>query len=264
MDLGSGRGRDVLRMAEAVGASGHAFGIDTSEGMLEKARETATRLGVANASFLRADLQSLPLESESVDLVISNCTINHAADKQAVWNEIHRVLKPGGRFVVSDIYATREVPPEFATDAQAIAECWAGAVTREQYFRQLARAGFAQVEVREESDPYPSGHLDECREGREELPFADGSFDLVFLGHVLHEADDPQAALREARRVAGKDRHPGVAVSRGGGRAPLAHRLSQARVFEIAAAAGLSSLRRIELSHMDFYTWDRETAHELH
>ena len=95
VDLGSGRGRDVLRLAEAVGTSGHAFGIDTSEGMLEKARETATRLGVANASFLRADLQDLPLDSGSVDLVISNCTINHAADKQAVWNEIHRVLKTG-------------------------------------------------------------------------------------------------------------------------------------------------------------------------
>jgi arsenite methyltransferase len=160
VDLGSGRGRDVLRLAEAVGLSGHAFGIDASEGMLEKARETAARLGVTNASFLRADLQNLPLEAESVDLIISNCTINHAADKQAVWNEVHRVLKPGGRFVVSDIYATREVPPEFATDAQAIAECWAGAVTREQYFSQLARAGFAKVEVREESDPYPKGKIE--------------------------------------------------------------------------------------------------------
>ena len=96
MDLGSGRGRDTLRMAEAVGATGHAFGIDASEGMLEKARETATRLGVTNASFLRADLAALPLESESVDLVVSNCTINHATDKQAAWNEIYRVLKPGG------------------------------------------------------------------------------------------------------------------------------------------------------------------------
>jgi arsenite methyltransferase len=160
VDLGSGRGRDVLRMAEAVGASGHAYGIDASEGMLEKARETAGRLGVTNATFLRGDLEHLPLESKSVDLVISNCTINHATDKQAAWNEIHRVLKPGGRFVVSDIYATRPVPPEFATDPQAVAECWAGAVTRPQYFAQLARAGLAQVEVREESDPYPKGGIE--------------------------------------------------------------------------------------------------------
>ena len=160
VDLGSGRGRDVLRLAEAVGPNGHAFGIDASEGMLGKARDTATRLGVTNATFLQGDLHSLPLESESVDLVISNCTINHAADKQAVWNEIHRVLKPGGRFVVSDIYATGEVPREYAADPQAVAECWAGAVTREQYFRQLAEAGFAQVEVREESDPYSKGKIE--------------------------------------------------------------------------------------------------------
>ena len=160
VDLGSGRGRDVLRLAEAVGPNGHAFGIDASEGMLEKARETAKRLGVANATFLKGDLQSLPLESKSVDLVISNCTINHAADKQAVWNEIHRVLKPGGRFVVSDIYATSEVPQEYAADPQAVAECWAGAATRDQYFHQLAQAGFAHVQVREESDPYPKGKIE--------------------------------------------------------------------------------------------------------
>lgn len=160
VDLGSGRGRDTLRMAEAVGAKGHAFGIDASEGMLEKARDTAARLGMTNASFLRADLAALPLESESVDLVVSNCTINHATDKQAAWNEIYRVLKPGGRFVVSDIYATREVPPELATDPQAVAECWAGATTREQYFHQLDQAGFARVEVREESDPYPKGKIE--------------------------------------------------------------------------------------------------------
>ncbi len=160
VDLGSGRGRDTRRMAEAVGPAGYAYGIDASEGMLEKARETAGRLGVTNARFIRADFAALPLGSESVDLVISNCAINHAEDKQAVWNEIHRVLKPGGRFVVSDIYATREVPPEYATDPQAVAECWAGASTREQYFRQLAAAGFSRVEVREESDPYPKGAIE--------------------------------------------------------------------------------------------------------
>ncbi|MGO9413114.1 MAG: methyltransferase domain-containing protein [Spirochaetia bacterium] len=154
VDLGSGQGRDVLRMAGEVGDQGHAYGIDASEGMLKKARASAERLGVANASFIQADLQHLPLESGSVDLVISNCTINHAPDKQAVWNEIYRILAPGGRFVVSDIYATQEVPAKYAEDPAAVAECWAGAVTREEYFSQLARAGFDGVEVREESEPY--------------------------------------------------------------------------------------------------------------
>lgn len=159
-DLGSGRGRDALRLAEAVGAGGHVYGIDVSEGMLEKARASAERLGVRNVTFLKSDLQSLPLESGSVDLVISNCTINHAADKQAVWNEISRILAPGGRFVVSDIYATRMVPPRFANDPAAVAECWAGAATREEYFRQVRSAGFKAVEVREESEPYAKGEIE--------------------------------------------------------------------------------------------------------
>ncbi len=160
VDLGSGQGRDVLRLAAEVGDQGHAYGIDASEGMLGKARASAERLGVRNATFVRAELGSLPLESGSVDLVISNCTINHAADKQAVWNEVYRVLAPGGRFVVSDIYATREVPANFANDPAAVAECWAGSVTRGEYFRQLSTAGFGQPDVLEESQPYAKGQIE--------------------------------------------------------------------------------------------------------
>jgi len=160
VDLGSGQGRDVLRMAEAVGKGGHVYGIDASDGMLERARSTAERLGVRNATFLKADLACLPLDSGSVNLVISNCTINHASDKQAVWNEIFRILAPGGRFVVSDIFAAREVPPAYAADPAAVAECWAGAVTREEYFRQLTAAGFHHVDVLEESEPYAKGKID--------------------------------------------------------------------------------------------------------
>jgi arsenite methyltransferase len=159
-DLGSGQGRDALRLAEAVGKDGHVYGIDASEGMLERARSTAERLGVRNVTFLKADLEHLPLDSGSVDLVISNCTINHASDKQAVWNEVFRVLTPGGRFVVSDIFATRVVPAAYAADPAAVAECWAGAVTREEYFRELAAAGFDRVEVREESEPYAKGKIE--------------------------------------------------------------------------------------------------------
>lgn len=160
VDLGSGRGRDAMRLAEAVGAAGHVYGIDASEGMLDKARQDARRLGAANVTFLRADLEHLPLEDASVNLVISNCTINHAPDKQAAWNEVYRILAPGGRLVVSDIYSTVEVPAEYAADAAAVAECWAGSVTRERYLQQLSRAGFRDVEVLEESDPYPKGKIE--------------------------------------------------------------------------------------------------------
>lgn len=159
VDLGSGRGTDVMRMAEEVGPEGHAYGIDISDGMLEKSKKTAAKLGIENVTFLKAELEMLPLEDTSVDLVISNCTINHAADKEAVWDEIYRVLKEGGRFVVSDIYATEPVPDEYRNDPQAVAECWAGSVTRNEYLMQLADAGFSDVQILEESEPYDKGSI---------------------------------------------------------------------------------------------------------
>ncbi len=159
VDLGSGRGTDALRLAEAVGEKGFVYGLDLSEGMLEKARRTAEKLGARNVQFLQAELESLPLEAGSVDLVTSNCTINHAADKQRVWNEIFRILRPGGRFVVSDIYALEDVPPEHAGNPEAVAECWGGAVTKAEYVRTLVRAGFRQVDILEESAPYEKGAI---------------------------------------------------------------------------------------------------------
>lgn len=158
VDLGSGRGTDVLRMAEAVGPDGHAWGIDITDGMLETARAKAAKLGLVNASFVRAELEALPLPSACADWVTSNCVLNHASDKAAVWREIARVLKPGGRFVVSDIYAVEPVPEEYRNDPEAIAECWAGAVEKHEYFEAIRAAGFERVEVLEESEPYEKGH----------------------------------------------------------------------------------------------------------
>jgi arsenite methyltransferase len=157
VDLGSGRGTDVLRMADQVGQSGFVFGIDVADGMLEKARKNAEKLEVKNVSFIHSELEKLDLPDHTADLVISNCTLNHAAEKQIVWNEIYRILKKGGRFVVSDIYATSPIPEEYRSDPAAIAECWAGAVTRDEYMRHLATAGFTSVEVIEESVPYRKG-----------------------------------------------------------------------------------------------------------
>ena len=104
VDLGSGRGTDVLRLAEDVGEDGFVYGIDISDGMIEKAKSTAAKLGVTNAEFIQSPLEQIKLDDNLADLVISNCTINHASDKQAVWNEVFRILKKGGRFIVSDIY----------------------------------------------------------------------------------------------------------------------------------------------------------------
>lgn len=159
VDLGSGRGTDVLRMAESVGDTGFVYGIDISDGMLEKARKNAEKFNTTNFKFVKSELENLDLPSKVADLVISNCTLNHASDKQAVWNEIYRILKGGGRFVISDIYSTTPVPEEYRNDPVAVAECWAGSVTRDEYLKHLENAGFSSVEIIEESAPYDKGKI---------------------------------------------------------------------------------------------------------
>lgn len=160
LDLGCGRGNDVMRMAERVGASGHAYGIDITDAMLDKARRTAEKLGVANVSFLKADLAALPLGDAEVDWVTSNCVLNHATDKAAVWREIARVLRPGGRFVVSDIYAIEPIPDQYRNDPEAVAECWAGAILKAEYLDAIAKAGLTDVDIIEESAPYVKGKVE--------------------------------------------------------------------------------------------------------
>jgi len=162
VDLGSGRGTDVLRMAESVCETGFVYGIDISDGMLEKARRNAEKFEVKNVSFVRSELEKLELPDQIADLVISNCTLNHATDKQAVWDEIFRILKKGGRFVISDIYATSPIADEYRNDPAAVAECWAGSVTRSEYMQHLEKAGFASVEILEESAPYAKGNAEVC------------------------------------------------------------------------------------------------------
>jgi SAM-dependent methyltransferase len=159
VDLGSGRGTDVIRLADIVGPQGFVYGIDMAESMIRKSIELATKLSKTNVKFIQSNLEELPLPDNSVNLIISNCTLNHVTNKQLVWNEIYRVLKPGGSFVISDIYATEKVPDEFHNDPVAIAECWAGAVTREEYLDQIKKAGFTSLEIFEESTPYPKGKI---------------------------------------------------------------------------------------------------------
>ena len=159
VDLGCGRGHDVLKMAEEVGTDGFVYGIDVSEGMLDKAFRTAAKLNISHVKFIKANLEELPLQDNSVDLLISNCTINHVQNKQKVWNEIYRILKSGGRFVVSDIYSETEVPEIYKNDPKAVSECWAGAITKDEYLSTLGHAGFKSVEILEESAPYAKGKI---------------------------------------------------------------------------------------------------------
>ncbi len=158
-DLGSGKGFDVLKMVTLAGQEGFAWGVDVSESMMETARENARKLNLSNTSFIKSELENIDLPDDSLDLVLSNCTINHSLNQGKVWKEIFRILKPGGTFVVSDIYALEEVPDHYRNDPEAVAECWAGAETKEKYFRNLKYAGFKSIDILEESVPYEKGKI---------------------------------------------------------------------------------------------------------
>ena len=151
VDLGSGGGLDVFLAATKVGPTGRAIGIDMTPEMIELARRNATRGNdgkpFTNVEFHLATIDKLPLADNSVDCVISNCVINLATDKPAVFREIARVLKTGGRLAVSDIALKRELPPELGNDIMAYVGCIAGAIPIAEYRRALLEAGFSQVEV---------------------------------------------------------------------------------------------------------------------
>ena len=149
VDLGSGGGLDVFLAARKVGPTGRAIGIDMTAEMIELARRNAAKLegGGANIEFHQATIDHLPLADETVDCVISNCVINLAPDKQAVFREIGRVLKPGGRLAVSDIALKRPLPPEVGNDLMAYVGCIAGAISIEDYRRWLLEAGFSEVVI---------------------------------------------------------------------------------------------------------------------
>jgi len=160
VDLGSGRGTDALRLAGQTGPGGFVYGVDIADAMLDKARINAEKLGITNVQFLKSELSAIPIPGGIVDLVISNCTINHAQDKQAVLNEIFRILKKGGRFVISDIYSLSEVPEIHRNDPQAVAECWGGAVPKDKYLDMIRNAGFENILILEESGAYAKGSIE--------------------------------------------------------------------------------------------------------
>lgn len=145
VDLGCGGGLDVLLAARKVGPEGRAIGIDMTQAMIDRARRSAA--GFANVEFHLARIEQLPLADSSADCVISNCVINLSPDKPAVFREIYRILKPGGRLAVSDIALKQPLPAELAHDIMAYVGCIAGALLLDQYRQQLVEAGFAGVQV---------------------------------------------------------------------------------------------------------------------
>jgi len=147
LDLGSGGGIDVLLSARRVGPEGKAFGLDMTDEMLSLARENRRKAGVENVEFLKGEIENIPLPDNSVDVIISNCVINLSADKDRVLQEAFRVLKPGGRFAVSDIVVLGEVPAEIRRSVELWAGCVAGALHQDEYRTKLQTAGFEEANV---------------------------------------------------------------------------------------------------------------------
>jgi arsenite methyltransferase len=147
LDLGSGGGIDVLLSAKRVGPTGKAYGLDMTDDMLALARENQRKAGVDNVEFLKGEIETIPLPDNSVDVVISNCVINLSADKDKVLREALRVLKPGGRFAVSDVVVRGEVPTEVRRSMELWVGCIAGALEEMDYIKKLAKAGFDGIDI---------------------------------------------------------------------------------------------------------------------
>ena len=165
LDLGSGAGKDVFLAAEKVGDAGRVIGVDMTPEMVVLARKNAvkffTTTGLANVEFREGTIENLPVEDASVDVVISNCVINLSPDKPRVFREVHRVLKPGGRMIVSDIVLNRPLPESARNDADLYAACIAGARLRDDYLQTIRDAGFEKVEVLSDHTYMASGSCDD-------------------------------------------------------------------------------------------------------
>jgi arsenite methyltransferase len=147
LDLGSGGGIDVLLSAQRVGPSGKAYGLDMTDEMLALARENQRKAGIQNVEFLKGEIEDIPLPNNSVDVIISNCVINLSGDKDHVFSEAYRVLKPGGRFAVSDVVVRGDVPSEIRENVLFWVGCIAGALQDDEYVNKLAKAGFEKIAI---------------------------------------------------------------------------------------------------------------------
>jgi len=188
LDLGSGGGIDVLLSARRVGPTGKAYGLDMTDGMLALANENKRTSGLENVEFLKGEIENIPLPDNSVDVIISNCVVNLSADKDLVLREAFRVLKPGGRFAISDVITRGEILPEIRKSVLFWVGCIAGAMEENEYRNKLAAAGFDQIDL----EPTRIYHLDDAREllNREGVdvdavaPEVDGKFMSAFIRAV--------------------------------------------------------------------------------
>jgi len=165
LDLGSGAGIDVFLAAKKVGQHGRVIGVDLTEDMVARGRQLAQEHGFGNVEFRQGDIEHLPVDSATVDVIISNCVINLTPDKLVSFKEIHRVLRPGGRILIADLVTAGDLPPDVRASAAAWADCLAGAMPKTAYLETIRRAGFADVAVVSES-PYEAPGMDERLQGQ--------------------------------------------------------------------------------------------------
>jgi arsenite methyltransferase len=195
LDLGSGGGIDVLLSAKRVGPTGKAYGLDMTDEMLTLANENKRKAGVENVEFLRGEIEQIPLPDNSVDVIISNCVINLSADKDSVLREAFRVLKPGGRFAVSDVVTRGEMLPEIRQSVLLWVGCVAGALEENEYRAKLASAGFETIEI----EPTRIYRIEDAREflsGQNIdvdaiAPQVDGKFMSAFVRAVKPQQTEP-------------------------------------------------------------------------
>lgn len=154
LDLGSGAGFDVFLAAKKVGQTGRAIGVDMTDEMLEKANENAKKGGYTNVEFRKGDIENLPVEDNSIDVVISNCVINLAPDKAKVFKETYRVLKMGGRLMVSDVVLVKPLPKDLKDDRDLLVGCVSGAILKEDYLELLRQAGFSDIGIHKEAPAF--------------------------------------------------------------------------------------------------------------
>jgi SAM-dependent methyltransferase len=166
LDLGSGAGFDCFLAGSRVGRSGRVIGVDMTPEMVTKARDNARRARATNVEFRLGEIEHLPVEDASVDVIISNCVINLAPDKSAVFREAIRVLKPGGRIAISDVVATRPIPAELAASVEALTGCVAGAARVDEISAVLSAAGFESVKIEPRSDS--QAIIRQCMPGAED------------------------------------------------------------------------------------------------
>jgi SAM-dependent methyltransferase len=195
LDLGSGGGVDVLLSAKRVGGTGKAYGLDMTDEMLALANENKRKAGAQNVEFLKGEIEHIPLPDNSVDVIISNCVINLSADKDRVLSEAFRVLKPGGRFAVSDVVTRGEIPPEIRQNVLLWVGCVAGALEENEYRAKLVSAGFETIEI----EPTRIYRIEDAREflsGQNIdvdaiAPQVDGKFMSAFVFAVKPQRKEP-------------------------------------------------------------------------